>query len=195
MNPELTDLLNRWRSGDVEAEAIVVGDIYPVLRALAHRQLSQRQGYTLQPTELAHEAYLRLAKQHRIDWQNRGHFLAIAGRVVRRVVIDYLRERHAQKRGGEQEILSLHDLGDSDLPATSAGFDWLRLDVVLTELEAFDPEGARLVELRYFAGLTVPEIASSQGVSESTVARQWRVTRAWLQQRLADVVDQDDGPK
>ncbi len=186
MSQELTDLLHRWRDGDKAAESAAFDEIYPILRALAHKQMAQSRSYTLQPTELAHEAYLKLAEQRRVNWQDRGHFLAIAARIVRRVVIDYLRERQALKRGSSEQKVSLDVLSDSDAPAAADSFDWLRLDKVLEELERFDPEGARLVEQRYFAGLSVPAIAEAWQVSESTIARQWRATRAWLEHRLAD---------
>lgn len=186
MSQELTDLLQRWRAGDKTAERQAFDEIYPILRALARKQLAQPGAYTLQPTDLAHEAYLKLAEQQRMEWQDRGHFLAIAARIVRRVVVDYLRERQALKRGSGEPKLSLDMLSDSDAPAAADSFDWLRLDKILEELEFFDPDGARLVELRYFTGLSVPAIAKAQEVSESTIARQWRATRAWLEFRLAD---------
>lgn len=187
MPDSLTDLLNRWRAGEADAERAALDVVYPVLRALAHRQMPAQGGWTLQPTELAHEAYLKLAQQQRVHWQDRGHFYAIAARVVRRVVIDHLRERDALKRGGLAVKIPLDLLSESDAPAAGTDTDWLQLDRVLDELESFDPQGARLVEMRYFTGLPVTEIAAVWQVSEATVARQWRATRAWLQQRLDDV--------
>lgn len=189
MTADLTKLLQRWQDGDESARAAAMEEVYPLLRALAHRQLNHGASLTLQPTELAHEAYLKLLDQRRIEWQSRGHFYAIAARVVRRVVIDYLRERQAQKRGGGEERLSLEAMDESDHPQAEAGIDWLRLDRVLEELEGFNAEGARLVEQRYFVGMSVPEIAQSWGVSESTIARQWRSVRAWLELRLAGLGD------
>lgn len=184
MTVDLTGLLDRWRCGDRSVESELLGEIYPLLRGLVRKQLGDAEGLTLQPTELAHEAYLKLAAQKRIQWQNRGHFFAIAGRLVRRVVIDYLRERSAQKRGGQEEKIPVHLLGDSDHPAMTMDSEWLRLDQLLAELERFDPEAAQLVEERYFAGLSVAAIAENRGVSESTIARQWRTVRAWLEARM-----------
>jgi len=189
MSFELTQLLTRWRAGDRDAERAVIEEIYPLLRALAHKQLAAGHSCTVQPTELAHEAYLRLRDQRRVDWQDREHFFAIVGRIVRRVVIDHVRERRALKRGVQVQKVSLDMLGDSEPRASIDGEDWLRMDQVLTELEGFDPEGARLVEMRYFVGLSVVEVARSWQVSEATVARQWRATRAWLGLRLAGARD------
>lgn len=184
MSADLTGLLGRWRQGDLSVEGQILEQTYPLLRALVRKQLGSNRAYTMQATELAHEAYLKLAEQKQIDWQSRGHFFAIAGRLVRRVVIDYLRERQAQKRGGAQAAVPLHELDEADCPAEQDQHEWLRLESVLCELERFDPDGAKLVEQRYFAGLSVPEIAKAAGVSESTVARQWRTVRAWLEARM-----------
>lgn len=187
---ELTAMLKQWRAGDRSVERAVLDQIYPVLRGLAHRQVPVHGAWTLQPTELAHEAYLKLFEQRKMDWQDRGHFFAIAGRLVRQVVIDYLRERQAIKRGGQDAKVPLESLSDSDLPQQAeAGLDWLELDAALAELEQVDASAAELVEQRYFAGLSVPEIAEQRGVSEATVARQWRTTRAWLEVRLAGIRD------
>ncbi len=183
---ELTQLLAQWRSGDASAERELMREIYPLLRGLAHQQLNRADEFTLQSTDLAHEAYLKLLSQRRVDWANRGHFFAIAGRIVRRVVIDYLRERKAQKRGAGQQHISLDAMSDAETPHAASGTDWLHLEAVLQELEAVDPEGGQLVEQRYFAGLSVAQIAEASGVSEATVARRWRAVRAWLEVRLTD---------
>ena len=139
---------------------------------------------TLQATELASEAYLRLVGQQKQDWQTRAQFYALAATIVRRVVIDYLRERAAQKRGGDLQKISLTVLSDSDLPVIGNATDFLRLDQVLLELEQFDPASAQIVELRYFIGMTVPEIGAALSCSVSTVERQWRTARAWLLMRI-----------
>lgn len=184
MNTDLTLLLRRWRAGDTTVEPEVMAAIYPLLRALAHRQLFGGQTVTLQPTELAHEAYFRLIGQREVDWQNRGHFFALAGRLVRCVVIDYLRERNAEKRGRNEIIVSIDHLAEADLPVMQDDQDWLRIDRLLDELEAADAASARLIEMRYFTGLTLEETALATGVSRATVIRQWRAARAWLHQRL-----------
>lgn len=184
---ELTSMLKQWRAGDRSVERAVLAEIYPLLRGLAHREVPVNSNYTLQPTELAHEAYLKLLDQRKIDWQDRGHFFAIAGRLVRQVVIDYLRERQAHKRGAQAEKLPLQALSESDQPIIEGGMDWLELDAALTELERVDADAAALVEQRYFAGMSVAAIALERGVSEATIARQWRTTRAWLEVRLKDL--------
>jgi RNA polymerase sigma factor (TIGR02999 family) len=183
-NVELTALLNRWRAGDRSIEPEVMDAIYPFLRAFAHRQISGDRGLTLQPTELAHEAYLRLAGQAVTDWQSRGHFFAIAARIVRRVVIDYLRERGAEKRGRNELTVSIDLLDEGDLPIAETGVDWLGIDAVLNELERVDAGSVRIIELRYFAGLSIEETAAATGVSRATLVRQWRTARAWLHGRL-----------
>jgi RNA polymerase sigma factor (TIGR02999 family) len=184
VNADLTLLLRRWRAGDSAVEGEVMAAIYPLLRALAHRQLSAGRSLTLQPTELAHEAYFRLIGQREVDWQNRGHFFALAGRLVRYVVIDYLRERATEKRGRHEITVSIDHLAETELPTVHDDQDWLRIDSLLDELETADAASARLIEMRYFAGLTLEETALATGVSRATVVRQWRTARAWLHQRL-----------
>jgi RNA polymerase sigma factor (TIGR02999 family) len=184
---ELTSMLKQWRAGDRSVERAVLAEIYPLLRGLAHREVPANGHYTLQPTELAHEAYLKLLEQRKVDWQDRGHFYAIASRLVRQVVIDYLRERH--KRGAQVDKLPLQLLTESDQPAVEGSMDWLELDAALSELERVDADAAELVELRYFAGLSVAAIAQQRGVSEATIARQWRTTRAWLEVRLNGLLE------
>ena len=162
-----------------------MAEVYPFLRAFAHRQLAGNKQMTMRPTELAHEAYFRLAGQREVDWQNRGHFFAIAGRIVRRVVIDYLRERDAAKRGNQHDRISVEHLTEADMPSIENDVDWLRIDQVLTELEQFSATSARIVEMRYFVGLSIEETALAMGVSRATLIRQWRTARAWLHERLA----------
>ncbi len=182
---DLTSMLQQWCSGDRSREAKLFEQVYPVLRAIARNQLNASHGMTLQATDLAHDAFMRLLDQEKSDWKTRSQFFAVAATVVRRVVIDYLRERNAQKRGGAVEKLSLATITDSDMPASEqSDTDWLKLDHVLTELEQFDPQSSRLVEMRYFMGMTVPEISAALDISVSTVERQWRFARAWLHQKL-----------
>jgi RNA polymerase sigma factor (TIGR02999 family) len=185
---QLTGLLQQWRMGDRSVESKLMDIVYPILRAFAHKQLGSGRVMTMQPTELAHEAYFKLSGQREVDWQNRGHFFAIAGRIVRHVVIDYLRERGAEKRGAQEIVVSIDHLLEADIPAVDSTIDWLRIDQVLTELEAIDPDSARIVEMRYFAGLSLEETALATGVSRATVVRQWRTTRAWLHDRMQTLI-------
>jgi RNA polymerase sigma-70 factor, ECF subfamily len=152
--------------------------VYEELRALANLMLSDRGAQvTLQPTSLVHEAYLRLRDQHRMDWQDRLHFFRIAARAMRRVLVDHCRSRSAQKRGGA--LVSI-DLGEAVAVETPRMVDILAVDRLLTDLEAQDPQQARIVELRFFAGLTVEETAAALGISPATVKRDWTVAKAWL---------------
>jgi|SRR6185436_7326932 len=152
--------------------------IYEELRALANLMLSDRGAQlTLQPTSLVHEAYLRLRDQRRMDWQDRLHFFRIAARAMRRVLVDHCRSRVAQKRGGA--LVSV-DLGEGMAVETPRMVDILVVDRLLADLEAQDPQQARIVELRFFAGLTVEETAAALGISPATVKRDWTVAKAWL---------------
>lgn len=182
---QITELLAHWGRGDRAADDALAQAIYPVLLELARAQLRRHAGQmTLRPTELAHEAYARVLPQAGLDWRNRAHFYAIVATVMRRVVIDYLRQRTADKRGSEVLFVPLEDLTDSDEPASSDPIDWLAVDQALNELATLDPESARVVELRLFSGLSVEEIAAVFDSSTATVGRQWRFARTWLADRL-----------
>lgn len=181
----ITALLSRWREGDRAAENSLVEYLYPVLRGLVGAQLrSAPSGLTLSATELANEAYIRLEGQREVEWRNRGHFLAITATVVRRVVIDYLRARAAEKRGSGQVAVQIGDLAASELPSIGDRVDWLALDQALTQLQELDAECARVVELRLFGGFDVESIAQTCESSVATVGRQWRFARNWLAERL-----------
>ena len=152
--------------------------VYEELRALANLMLSDRGAQlTLQPTSLVHEAYLRLRDQRRMDWQDRLHFFRIAARAMRRVLVDHCRSRVAQKRGGA--LISV-DLDEGVAVETPRMVDILAVDRLLSDLEAQDPQQARIVELRFFAGLTVEETAAALGISTATVKRDWTVAKTWL---------------
>jgi RNA polymerase sigma factor (TIGR02999 family) len=183
-NEDLTGFLRAWCAGDRANEAALFKFVYPVLRGMAHKQMQgQRGGVTLQATEIAHEAYFRIFEQGERDWKTRSQFFALAATVMRRVFIDHLRERNAQKRGGELHRVSLTSIDEAEMPA-STGDEWLKLDQVLSELEQFDPSSSRVVEMRYFLGMTVQEIALALGCSSSNIERQWRGARAWLHRRI-----------
>lgn len=182
---DVTQLLERWQSGDKSAENELFNAIYPVIHRMARSQISGARGkLTLQVTELVGEAYERLAQQKRSSWNNREHFYAVAAQVLRRVLIDYLREHGAQKRGRASEHVEL-DLALEIEDPQPAAFDWLTLDRVLMEFEQEEPEHARLVELRYFAGMSIEQAAVAMDVSPATVSRMWRYARAWLTERMA----------
>ncbi len=179
----VTRLLRKWKEGDPHVEDDLLRAIYPALRAIAARRVSGDQALlTLQPTELVHEAYMKLVRQDRADWRNREQFFAVAARVMRRILIDHLRRKLSHKRGAGIPALPL--ISAANISAKSP-FDWLDLDAALSALEQADPRAAKLVELRYFAGLSVEEVARVFDVSSRTVLRDWRFARAFLQQALS----------
>jgi RNA polymerase sigma factor (TIGR02999 family) len=183
-NTPVTDLLQRWRAGDDQARDALVAQIYPILHEMARRELRGGGRLTLRATELVHETYLRLCEQ-RADWEGRTHFFAITAQVIRRVVVDALRRRDAQKRGAESQHIELA-LADADGElADEPTLDWLLVDQELTRLESRDPVAAQVLELRYFGGLTNDEIAEHLKIGVATVVRHWQFGRAWLQRRIA----------
>lgn len=184
-NPAITELLARWKTGDRSVEGELIAMVYPILRELAAAQVRRHSGaLTLQATELAHEAYAKLTKLQEVDWQDRDHFFAIAATVIRRVIVDYFRARGRVKRGGRLPLLALHELQEGQVPAIDESVDWIGVDAALTELSVLDSDCARVVELKFFSGLTVEKIAEVCGSSVATVGRQWRFSRAWLGQRM-----------
>lgn len=181
----INGLLRQWRSGDREAHDALMRAVYPVMHAMAQREVGSAGGrITVRATELAHEAYLRLIEQ-RSEWQDRAHFFAIAAQVVRRVLIDLVRERRALKRGSEFELVALDPDADDLHPSVDNALDLLSLDAALTLLAERDELAARVVELRFFSGLENEEIAHVLGVGVATVIRRWRFGRAYLHRRLA----------
>ncbi len=163
----------------------LMAELYRELRALAAAQMQrERPGHTLQPTALVNEVYLRLADQTRAHWKDRNHFFAVAAGVIRRVLVDHARARHALKRAAPGERVTID--ADLDAVAGGRGVDLAALDEALTRLAALNERQARVVELRFFAGLSVEETATLLGVSEGTVKGDWRVARAWLEANLDD---------
>ncbi|MEO5625665.1 MAG: ECF-type sigma factor [Dokdonella sp.] len=183
---DITGLLHRWQQGEKDAESAVMSAIYPLLRRLASSRLRRSGTMTWQPTELIHEAYEKLILKQRVDFQNRSHFMAIAAHVMRRVVADHYRLRHAQKRGGEVSTVSLDDVLSEQTPNTSIRVDLMDIDRLLNELAAIDARAAEIVELRYFAGMSVEEASDVLQLSERTVKRSWQFARAWLHGQLTE---------
>jgi RNA polymerase sigma factor (TIGR02999 family) len=180
---EITGLLKNSRSGDRAALDRLLPLIYDELRSLAASQLRrERPDHTLQATALVHEAYMRLVEQHSVDWRNRAHFFALAAEMMRRILVNHALQHHAQKRGGHDTKLALDDV--VSLAGEERPIDWLLLDDALKRLSALDARQGRIVELRFFGGLTVEEVAEVLGVSEITVKREWRVAKAWLHQAM-----------
>lgn len=192
---DVTQLLVAWRAGDEAALPSLVPLVYRELRQIAARYLArERSGHLLQSTALVHEAFLKLVDQTRVDWQNRAHFYGVAAQMMRRILVDQARHDKRQKRGGAAIAVSLTDVAD-DMPAASSDVhpvDALALDRALTKLEALDPTQARVVELRFFGGLSIEETATVLDVSSGTVKREWAVARAWLYRELEGDAREND---
>ena len=178
----VTELLARWKSGDQSALETLLPLVYDELRRMARRYLSgERSGHTLQATALVHEVYLLLAEQQGIHWQNRNEFLAAAAHLMRRVLLDYGRKHQAAKRGGGVTRVFLEE---AVIPGRSRPADVIALDEALTKMAAVDEQQARLVELRFFGGLSIEEAAGVLETSPATVKRHWNVAKAWLAREL-----------
>ena len=179
MSPgDVTLLLLAWSNGSREALNDLLPVVYQELRRIAARYFRhERPDHTLQPTGLVHEAYLRLIDQQRIRWQNRAQFFGVAAQLMRRILVDHARTHEAAKRGGGVPQLALVDTAGVSPPH---GIDVIALDEALTRLTSLYPDQGRLVELRYFGGMTIEETAEAMGISPATVKRQWTVARAWL---------------
>ena len=174
----VTGLLRAWSKGDLQARDEVMRVVYADLRARAAGYMrGERIGHTLQPTALVHEAYLRLIGQERVVWQNRAHFYGVAAQMMRRILVDHARGHRRGKRGGDVVTIALDDRVAAVAPPDS---DVLMIDRALAKLTAIDPQQARIVELRYFGGLTEDEVADVLDVSRSTVTREWQTAKAWL---------------
>jgi RNA polymerase sigma factor (TIGR02999 family) len=183
---EVTELLNQYRNGKREALDLLLPAVYGELRKIAARSLrSGRANHTLQPTALVHEAYLRLVDQRDVEWQNRAHFIAVAATLMRRLLVDYARGRNRKKRGGGLLVVPLddHDVAGPE-PDEGMDMDMVALDGALDRLAALSPRQARIVELRYFGGLSIEETAEVLGVSPATVSHDWAIARAWLRREL-----------
>jgi RNA polymerase sigma factor (TIGR02999 family) len=193
---EVTSVLKAWSSGSSDALERLMPLVHAELSKLARAYMRRERGHhTLQATGLVNEAYLRLVEQRDVTWHDRRHFYGIAARCMRRVLVDYARQRRAEKRGGDVTLVSLDQALDADaasgfsrnLPAATAGepFDALALDLALDRLAELDPRQAQIVELRYFAGLSIAETAAQLSISPATVKREWESARVWLTCQLA----------
>jgi len=179
---EFTGFLRSWSRGDRQAPESFLPLVYSQLRRLAaHCLASERPDHTLQATALAHEAYLRLIRQRSREWRGRGHFLGVAATVMRRILVDYARGRRRLKRGGDQPTVRLEE---ADEPVVDPRQELLALDRALERLTEVEPELAKLVDLRFFGGLSVDETATALGVTGRTVRRRWVVAKLWLYREL-----------
>jgi len=181
---DVTALLLDWNLGNKAARDRLITRVYQELRRIASRSMrAERSEHTLQPTALVHETYKKLIDQTRVQWRNRAHFFAVAAGLMRRVLVDHARRRGRLRRGGGVPALSIVD--EVEPAAEERPVDLIALDAALTELSQLDPDQARIVELRFFAGLNLEETAEAVGSSRATVHRDWTMARAWLHRRLA----------
>lgn len=180
----ITELLRSWSEGNRESVDALVPLVYDELKRQARRYLRrERAGHTLQTTALVNEAYLKLIDQRNVNWQNRAHFFGIAAQMMRRILVDHARERNRQKRGGAAENLPLEEA--FTIATKERDLDLLALDEALNQLAEMDELQVKIVELRYFSGLSIEETAEVVGVSATTVKQNWNMAKAWLHHRLA----------
>jgi RNA polymerase sigma factor (TIGR02999 family) len=189
----VTELLARWRGGDAQALEALVPLVYQELHDLAHRFLGrERPGHTLQSTALVHEAYLRLVDQGPVDTRDRAHFVAVAARLMRQILVDYARQHGAAKRGADlrvdldaaADVAGVRSPGEGEAGHQARGADLVALDDALSDLSRLDERQGRIVELRYFGGMTNEETALVLGISPATVKREWNVAKAWLSREI-----------
>jgi RNA polymerase sigma factor (TIGR02999 family) len=184
MPDKVSEMLKAWSAGDREIAEEFMPLVYDELRRQARRFLRrERQNHTLATTALVHEAYIRLVDQHDVTWQNRAHFFGIASEMMRRILVNYAVQAKRQKRWGDAQRVTL----DGNIPAGDAAqnVDVICLDEALTRLKALDERQARIVELRYFGGLSIEETAEVMCISPATVKREWNMARAWLKAELS----------
>ena len=185
---EVTELLKRHREGDPQALAELIPLVYKELQKLASYYLKgERPAHTLQTTALVHEAYMRLIDRKEVDWRDRSHFFAVAAQTMRRILVDYARQHRAVKRGSSAAQISLEH---ATVFAKERAPEHLLIDELLTRLAKLDPQGVRIVELRYFAGFSVAQTAEVVGISAATVKREWSVAKAWLMREMKNPMGQ-----
>lgn len=179
---EITQILQQWNSGDTHAKERLLPFVYDELKRQARILMSrERANHTLQPTALVHEAFLRISQQTGIEWQNRSHFYGIASRLMRQILVDHARAHAAGKRGGDVIHFSIDDV---QIPVEERAASILAIDEVLDRLAKLDEQQAKIVEMRFFGGMTNDEIAESLGISQRTVSRDWETARLWLYREL-----------
>jgi RNA polymerase sigma factor (TIGR02999 family) len=183
-NHEVTELLMKWGEGDKDVLDRLLPTVYAELHRMAARYLrGERVDHTLQPTALINEAYLRLIDSNSVTWENRAHFFGIAAQVMRRILVDHARQHRADKRGGEFKKVPID--AANELASKQEDIDLVALDAALTRLAEVDPELSKLVELRYFAGLTIEDAAQVMSMSLGTAKRRWTAAKAWLRREIS----------
>jgi RNA polymerase sigma factor (TIGR02999 family) len=182
---DVTRILHEWKDGNREALDRLIPIVYEELRTIASRQLAREWRHDrLQTTTVVNEAYVKLFAQRQVDWQNRGHFFAIAAQLMRRILVDHARRELREKHGGGVIHVELSDALSTAAEPSLDVLDAVALDAALQKLEALDPAQGRIVELRFFGGLTVEETAAALGISPATVKREWAVAKGWLYREL-----------
>ena len=182
---DVTRILHEWKDGSREALDRLIPIVYEELRTIASRQLAREWRHDrLQTTTVVSEAYVKLFAQRQVDWQNRGHFFAIAAQLMRRILVDHARRELREKHGGGAIHVELSDAVSTAAEPSLDLLDAVALDAALQKLEALDPDQGRIVELRFFGGLTVEETAAALGISPATVKREWAVAKGWLYREL-----------
>ena len=183
--PDVTRILHEWKDGNREALDRLIPIVYDELRTIASRQLAREWRHDrMQTTTVVNEAYVKLFAQRQVDWQNRGHFFAIAAQLMRRILVDHARRELREKHGGGAIHVELDDALSKPAEPSLDVIDALALDAALQKLEALDPDQGRIVELRFFGGLTVEETAAALGISPATVKREWAIAKGWLYREL-----------
>lgn len=181
---EISLILRDWSAGDRESAEALLSLVYDKLREIAAQYLrKERSNHTLQPTALVHEAYLKLVDLSGVSWQGRAHFFAVASKVMRHILVDHARARLSEKRGGDMQRVAIEDLVRF---SKKPDVDLLALDEALTRLAAIDEQQSKIVELRFFGGLSIEETAHILGVSPATVKREWVLAKTWLYRKLKD---------
>ena len=173
-------LLSEWSNGDKAQESRLINLLYPHIHRIAHFQIKSNSASALQTTELVSEAFIRISDQKSVNWQNKDHFLAIASKVIRRVIVDHYRAELSQKRGGSEQHITLDKVKEFIENPGASELNWLELDEMLQQLNQLDPVAALVVEYKVFGGMTIAEMATVMQVSESTVSRNWQFARSWL---------------
>lgn len=183
---ELTDFLGQWQKGDAQALGQLMDQVYHDLKGAAiHYLNSERRDHTLQPTALIHEVYLRLQANGTLSFENRAQFFGFAGRLMRQILVEHARARAADKRGGDYQRVLISDIDAVGNKNEADANSVLAVDQALQKLERLDKRQSQIIELRFFAGLSIPEVASALDISEATIQREWRVARLWFMRELA----------
>ncbi len=185
-SPQLTVLLNQWIGGDKSIENDLIRQVYPLLRDVAHQQLRKNYNSNMHTTLIVNELYLKLKNQKRVRLNDKNHFLALSAHLVRQVIIDNIRSQKAIKRGALYQQVTFNDTVNAQgvINNLQMNVDWLTLDRLLNELEKVDPVSVKLIELRFFVGLNLKEVAEIQGISVATITRNWQFAKSWLLNKL-----------